>query len=415
MPLSLCVLVYQSAALALSQIWANKTRSVLTMLGIIIGVASVTAVIGALTGLQTKVLDDFGTFGTNKVFLNPERPSTGPRRNVPWSEVRFRPEEFEGLLEACPSVKALTRQSYLQLKVRHADRIEDNVRVVGIEPAWHLIENRSVTLGRPFSLVDERQGRAVALVNPAARDKLRLPRECVGASIMVGDRRFTVIGVVEPEAQRSIFGGSADALEIFIPFKTAMNMRPNNNISVVTSARSPDVSEDARAEILFFLRNKRHIRPGELDTFRVDAVQKFIDTFKDVSRTMTLVAAGIVGISLIVGGVGIMNIMLVSVSERTREIGLRKAVGARPSAILLQFLVEAVTLCLFGGLLGIIGGEAIATLIAKIPGTRMDRAEVPLWAIAVSFCFCAVVGLVFGMFPAIKASRLDPIEALRHE
>ena len=390
-------------------------RSLLTMLGIIIGVASVTAVIGALTGLQTKVLDDFGTFGTNKVFLNPERPSTGPRRNIPWSEVRFRPEEFDGLLEACPSVKALTRQSHLQFKVRHAERVEDNVRVMGIEPSWHTIDNRSVTLGRPFSLVDERQGRAVALVNPAARDKLRLPRECVGASIIAGERRFTVIGVVEPEAQRSIFGGSADAMEIFIPFKTAMNMRPNNNISVVASARSPDVSEDARAEIdLLPAQQAPHParRDGHLPRRRRPEVHRHI---QGCVADHDPVAAGIVGISLLVGGVGIMNIMLVSVSERTREIGLRKAVGARPSAILLQFLVEAVTLCLFGGLLGVLGGEAIATLIAKIPGTSMDRAEVPVWAIVVSFSFCALVGLVFGMFPAIKASRLDPIEALRHE
>jgi putative ABC transport system permease protein len=286
---------------------------------------------------------------------------------------------------------------------------------MGIEPAWHVIENRSVTLGRPFSLVDERQGRAVCLVNPVARDKLRLPRECVGTSILLGDRRFTVIGVVEPEGQRSLFGGASDALEVFIPFQTAMTMRPNNNIGVVAAARSPDVSDDARAEITFFLRNKRQIRPGDPETFRVDALQKFIDRFQDVALTITMVAGGIVGISLIVGGVGIMNIMLVSVGERTREIGLRKAVGARPSAILLQFLVEAVTLCLVGGLLGVIVGEGIAAGIAAIPGTRMDKSEIPVWAIVVSFSFSAVVGLVFGMFPAIKASRLDPIEALRHE
>jgi putative ABC transport system permease protein len=194
-----------------------------------------------------------------------------------------------------------------------------------------------------------------------------------------------------------------------------MTMRPNNNIGVVAAARSPDVSDDARAEITFFLRNKRQIRPGDPETFRVDALQKFIDRFQDVALTITMVAGGIVGISLIVGGVGIMNIMLVSVGERTREIGLRKAVGARPSAILLQFLVEAVTLCLVGGLLGVIVGEGIAAGIAAIPGTRMDKSEIPVWAIVVSFSFSAVVGLVFGMFPAIKASRLDPIEALRHE
>jgi putative ABC transport system permease protein len=130
---------------------------------------------------------------------------------------------------------------------------------------------------------------------------------------------------------------------------------------------------------------------------------------------MTLVAGGIVGISLLVGGVGIMNIMLVSVSERTREIGLRKAVGARPSAILFQFLIEAVILCLMGGLIGILIGQGLTSLMAAIPEAKLDKASIPLWAIAIAFGFSAAVGLIFGMFPAIKAARLDPIEALRHE
>jgi putative ABC transport system permease protein len=165
----------------------------------------------------------------------------------------------------------------------------------------------------------------------------------------------------------------------------------------------------------FFLRQRRHLRLEDPDTFRIEVVQQFIDKFKQIATTMTLVAGGVVGISLIVGGVGIMNIMLVSVSERTREIGLRKAVGARPSAILLQFLVEAVMLCCMGGALGVLGGAGLTKLIANIPGAHLDRATIPGWAIAVSFGFAASVGLIFGMFPAIKAAQLDPIEALRHE
>src|SRR5204863_6928994 len=149
--------------------------------------------------------------------------------------------------------------------------------------------------------------------------------------------------------------------------------------------------------------------------FRVEVVEKFLEEFNKVAVTITIVATGIVGISLLVGGVGIMNIMLVSVSERTREIGLRKAVGARPAAILLQFLVEAVMLCLMGGLVGLLFGSLLTKGIASIPAAMLSKASIPGWAIALSFGFSALVGLVFGMFPAVKAARLDPIDALRHE
>ncbi len=144
-------------------------------------------------------------------------------------------------------------------------------------------------------------------------------------------------------------------------------------------------------------------------------IEEILQEFNKIAVGVTAVAGGIVGISLLVGGVGIMNIMLVSVSERTREIGLRKAVGARPSAILLQFLVEAVVLCLFGGMIGLGIGQGLTSLIAKIPGASLDMAYIPLWAIGLSFGFAGSVGVFFGMFPAIKAARLDPIEALRHE
>jgi putative ABC transport system permease protein len=187
--------------------------------------------------------------------------------------------------------------------------------------------------------------------------------------------------------------------------------------SVVAASKSPQLSEDAKAEIEFYLRQKRHVKPGKEDTFEVMTAQRVIEQFSKVASIVTLVATGIVGISLLVGGVGIMNIMLVSVSERTREIGLRKAVGARPAAILLQFLVEAVVLCLIGGAMGLVFGQLITSGVASLlpQETKVERMVVPLSAIILAFGFSAAVGLIFGMFPAIKAARLDPIEALRHE
>jgi len=186
-------------------------------------------------------------------------------------------------------------------------------------------------------------------------------------------------------------------------------------VGILAESKSPEVSDDARAEISFFLRRTRNIKPGEPDTFRVDSVKNFLDIFNEIARVVMMVAGGIVGISLLVGGVGIMNIMLVSVSERTREIGLRKAVGAKKSAILTQFLIEAVVLCFVGGLFGIGFGQLLTTGIANIPKVELDMAYIPLWAIGLAFGFSGSVGIFFGMFPAIKAARLDPIEALRHE
>jgi len=178
--------------------------------------------------------------------------------------------------------------------------------------------------------------------------------------------------------------------------------------------------EDAQAEIRFFLRRTRNIKPTEPDTFGVSSVKRYMEMFNTIALILTLVAVGVVSISLLVGGVGIMNIMLVSVSERTREIGLRKAVGAKKTAILTQFLIESVVLCFVGGLIGIGLGQLLTMALVKIPkflneGFNVPMIYIPLWAIILSFSFTACIGIFFGMFPAIKAARLDPIEALRHE
>ncbi|MGH7179722.1 MAG: ABC transporter permease [Tepidisphaeraceae bacterium] len=413
------VLLYQSLVLALDQLRVSKFRAVLTALGIVIGVASVTCVIAALTGLKKNVLDQFESFGTNKVYILPSRPDSGPMRNASPALIRFRPELFDSILEHCPSLKNFTRVISLSTTVGYAERSVENVDVAGIEPAWHDIENRSVAIGRPFSLIDNAQARPVCLINPTLRDKLGLPRDCAGESIVVNGRRFLIVGVIEERAESSMFRDGIGGSEVFIPFNTAYSSQRNRMlppfIHVVGASRSPDVAEEAQAEALFYLRRKRKIEPGTPDTFRVEYVSRFVEEFNTLATAITVVAGGIVGISLIVGGVGIMNIMLVSVSERTREIGLRKAVGARPAAILLQFLVEAVLLCLTGGLIGVLIGYGLTRAIASIPNAQLDKAYIPAWAVALSFGFAAAVGLVFGMFPAIKASRLDPIEALRHE
>ena len=191
-------------------------------------------------------------------------------------------------------------------------------------------------------------------------------------------------------------------------------------VFAVAASKSTEIVEDAQAEIRFFLRQKRNMKPTEPDTFEVSSVKRFMEMFNTIALILTLIAVGVVSISLLVGGVGIMNIMLVSVSERTREIGLRKAVGAKKSAVLTQFLIESVVLCFIGGLIGIALGQLLTIALIKIPKFlieefNMPMIYIPVWAIILSFGFTACIGIFFGMFPAIKAARLDPIEALRHE
>jgi len=415
-PLAFFKLFYQSVYLALGQIWANKTRSILTTIGIVIGVASVTAVIAALTGLKAKILTQVETLGSNTIFISPKRPDTGPMQHANFWSIRFLPEHFDGLLQHCPSVERFGRQTWIGGKtVSHRERSVENVTVRGIEPDCHKIESRPVTEGRPLSVIDEIQTRQVCLIDPKLRNELHLDRDCIGQTILIGHNTFYIVGVVEPRPESVFGGGDQDRSEVFVPFKTSFKLQRYLYIGVLAESKSAEVSDDAQAELKFFLRRTRNIKPGEPDTFEVMSLKNILDIFNKIAIIVTMVAGGIVGISLLVGGVGIMNIMLVSVSERTREIGLRKAVGAKKSAILTQFLIESVVLCFFGGLVGVGFGQILTMGIANIPKVEMDMAYIPLWAVGLSFGFSGTVGIFFGMFPAIKAARLDPIEALRHE
>lgn len=413
-PMALPAFLFQSVLLALSQIWSNKVRSLLTTMGIIIGVASVTSVIAALTGLKANVLADFEKIGNNLIAVYSRHPDSGRHRHAPFHAIRLVPSDFDGMLDHCPSVLAFTRITGNNEDVTIGDRWIAGARITGIEPAWHRVDGRSVTMGRPFNLVDNTAARPVCLVTEATRDQLRLDRDCIGESIYIGRTRFMIVGMVEPPAEFNVIGAGGQEHEIFIPF-TASWRRNAGWMYVLVSAKTPEASEDARAEVRFFLRNRKELRPEDPDTFGIDSVEAFVQTFNKVAVAITMVAGGIVGISLLVGGVGIMNVMLVSVSERTREIGLRKAVGATPSAILMQFLIEAVTLCSVGGIAGILSGQLLTVVMGAIPGAHLDRAYIPAWAVIVSIGFSAIVGVFFGIFPAVKAARLDPIEALRHE
>lgn len=408
-------LFFQTVVLAIGQIWVNKTRALLTALGIIIGVGSVLAVIASMTGLQRYVLKEFETFGARTMFLDGTVPES-MRNRISWRQVQLTIPEIQGIIDHCPAVARVTPRYFNTSTIRNGEYTKEGVLVTGIWPDWHDIQDRHVVAGRQFNRIDEDEMRYVCIINDQAIEELNLDRDPVGDSILIDDLRFLIVGVIETKQLSPMFGGGDVRSEIFTPLSTAMKIDSGKWISDAFAQMSdPKLADEAQAQIRFTLRKMRGLEPGQDDTFFIFATQQAIDQFNGLAAGMTAVAAGIVSISLLVGGIGIMNIMLVSVSERTREIGLRKAVGARPGIILMQFLVEAVVLCSLGGLIGVVIGQSLTLLLQRIPDTPLVNAQIPLWAIALAFIFSAGVGVIFGMFPAIKAARLDPIEALRHE
>ncbi len=414
--MTLLRLLFQTVVLAVGQLWASKVRALLTTLGIVIGIASVVGTIAATEGLRASILSEFATVGANRVWVFPRRPQNQASR-FSQSQIRMSLAEADGLMTACPSLLRLTPIKQFVAPVTNGEKTQQNVSISGVRPAWHLIEGRSVLQGREFSAIDEAERRFVCLINDKAIEEMALDRSPTGQFLLVDGKRFLIVGVVETKSVSPTFGGQEAKSEVFIPFATADMLKPFPfyGLYVAAQTKTPELFEDAKAEITFFMRKSRKLLPDDPDTFGVEAIEQYVSQFKRISSLIALGASGIVGISLLVGGIGIMNIMLVSVSERTREIGLRKAVGARPAVILIQFLVEAVVLCIAGALIGLAIGYSMVWGLTNIPGFPLDKASIPAWAAALSIGFATITGITFGMFPAIKASRLNPIDALRHE
>ena len=408
-------LMLQTVFLALGQIWNHKVRSVLTTLGIIIGVSAVVSIVAAMKGMQNNILAEFEKIGTRRVWIDGDLPRQ-LRYKMSWLDVQLKIEEIHAIGERCPSIEQITPMYFGGYTIRAGPEKIDGASVIGIWSNWHSIENRQVIVGRPFTSVDEEQATQVCLLNEKAIEELDLPTDPIGQTILIAERAFRVVGVVETVQMSAMFGGGDSSAEFWVPFSTARNLNPNGWINMAwAQVTSTDKAEDAQAEIRGLLRQLRELKPDEPDTFDVEVIQQFIENFNKVAGALTAGLAGIVSIALLVGGIGIMNIMLVSVSERTREIGLRKSIGARPEVVLLQFLVEAVVLCLVGAAIGIAFGQLVVFALGQIPDSPLGKPTVPSWAIALSAGFSAATGIIFGMFPAVKAARLNPIDALRHE
>ncbi|MEL6330697.1 MAG: ABC transporter permease [Planctomycetota bacterium] len=412
-PLKLLRLVIQTVFLALGQVWANKGRSVLTSLGIIIGVSAVIIVVGGIRGMNAYLLDSFDrAVGARKMFIWGEVPEE-LETTTSWDDVRLTEGEADVLLERSEALETLTPRCSINLDVTYGRELARSVRVLGVRPPWHIVNDHTVRLGREMSNTDVNQQLNVCIINEPAIDELKLPIDPVGEFVLLGGRRFLIIGVLEEKEAAGLFGGGDPQTELLIPFTTSKAINPYSWTVIEALVTNPDQAEEAREEVRFLLRNARGLRGDHPDTFDAFVSQSAVDDINAFGAAVGAGAAVVVSISLVVGGVGIMNIMLVSVSERTREIGLRKAVGAKSGVVLLQFLVEAVVLCLVGGAIGMAIGFAAVGGLKTVE--FLEGSNVPNWAVFLAVGFSAGVGVVFGLIPALKAARLDPINALRHE
>ena len=401
-------MLLEAIKLALQSIRRNALRSFLTVLGIVIGVGAVIAMVTIGNGTTVKVSADLAKLGSNLLFVSPGQ--FGPGRASSDAKA-FNARDVEAMRSQLGSVRAVAPVAQKSVTVIYGAESRNTV-VTGTDNAYFVTQDWMLTAGRSFLDGEVRAGRAVCVIGKTVRDELFGRADPIGQSIRVQNVSCEVIGLLEAKGQSS-FGTDQDDI-VIVPIR-AFHRRIAGNTDVAriyVSARDGVDTAKVQADIERLLRERRNISRGEEDDFTVRDMRQIVQAAAGATTVLTGLLGAVAAVSLLVGGIGIMNIMLVSVTERTREIGIRLAIGAVEGQVLLQFLVEAVMLSLFGGLIGVLGGLALAGL-----GTA--RLNVPFLLdptiILVAFGFSALVGVMFGYFPARRAARLDPIEALRRE
>ena len=394
--------------LAVSRLAAARLRAVLTMLGVIIGVGSIVALVSVAQGATSGITDRIENLGTNLLTVQPGSSTSGFVRQGAGSATTLTLGDSEAIASLA-DVAAVAPQVSAQAVVVAGDK-NTTTSVVGTTADYLAVRTYEIWQGSFLTDLANQESLRVAVLGSTTADDLGLDENSVGREILVGGIPFRVVGILQSKGSSGI--GSQDD-QVLVPIATAQRYFVSGTKvrSIAVSVASADQIALTKARLTALLQ-ERHGTSGTDDDFNISDQAQLLDTFSSVTGLLTLLLAGIASISLVVGGIGIMNIMLVSVRERTREIGIRKAIGARGSDILLQFLVEALVLSLLGGLIGIVLGVAASAVIAAIAGWGFSFSPI---TVVVAVGFSLAVGVVFGVWPARQAARLDPITALRYE
>ncbi|MEE2899551.1 MAG: ABC transporter permease [Gemmatimonadota bacterium] len=404
------MLFFEILAVSMAAIRANIMRSVLTTLGIVIGIAAVITMVALGEGAQQTVQEQINRLGTTVLTI---RPGQQMMHGVSRGDTQMSVDDATALRDATIGFLTVTPEQQSRMQIAY-QRWNSSNQMMGVWPGYFEIYNHSLVAGRFFTWGEVRGRRRVAVLGNHVPESLgETPAELlIGQTIQVRGIPFEVIGVL---AEKGDAAWIRPDDQLFVPQSTAQYrvMGGRDRLSAIYAATATaDELEPAYGEIDRILRREHRIRPGDEADFNISNSSDLLATFNETNQTFTLLLAGIAGVSLLVGGIGIMNIMLVSVTERTREIGIRKAMGATKRAILSQFLVEALFLCTLGGALGVAVGYGAAEIMTQVAGwDTAVRAD----AVIAALGFSAAVGLFFGIWPARRASILDPIDALRYE
>tara|TARA_R110002060_G_scaffold76755_1_gene87463 strand:- start:11538 stop:12782 length:1245 start_codon:yes stop_codon:yes gene_type:complete len=414
MKLPLQVKLFQeSYTAALKAIAKHGMRSFLTMLGIIIGVCSVIIVASLMDRLSDKVNHQIKDLGTDSVTLSAktstEQEMLGLINKISYDDYLWLKNKVNEVEVMSARMRAFSLGGDVSF-----GRNQTQTQIIGTESNYQLAVKVYPEYGRFLRTEDDVKRRRVVFIGQSLADKLKFTPVNIGDFLKVEGEWFRVIGIAE--ARGTLFGLDQDNF-LYMPLataKTLLGQEATDDIEIVFIPKSSDTLKSLLERITHLMRAKHKLNGDQKDFFEFETAKKTKEQFSEITQTITLVAIGVVGVSLIVGGIGIMNIMLVSVTERTKEVGIAKALGAKPSFILSQFLLEAVILATMGSIIGLALGATISAIIGTIIGAA-NPAHIPLWAIVLSMGFTTSIGVIFGFAPALKASKLNPIDALRFE
>ena len=392
----------------------NKMRSALTMLGIIIGVGAVIAMVAVGAGASKKIAEQISSMGSNLLIILPGTTTSGGVRMGAGTQPTLTMADAEAILRECPSVEAVApaHSGTAQIVFSHMNW---STGILGTTPSMLNIRDWPLTSGRPFTSQDVKSATKVALLGQTVVDNLFGDQDPVGQAIRIKNLPFTVVGVLAPKGQDARGQDQDDT--IMVPITTAQKKLfgtqfPGMVRIISVKAKSSEDLAAAEQQITALLKQRHRIGPKQDNDFTVRNLTQLMQAREESTKVMTLLLGAIASVSLLVGGIGIMNIMLVSVTERTREIGIRMAIGAKTWDIRLQFIIEALTLSLIGGIVGIIIGVSTAVVLSSISGWPT---VVSILSVLLAFSFSGFIGIFFGFYPAYKASLLNPIDALRYE